>query len=98
MNTVWGWLKGFGRFWYDFIVGDDWTIAAGVCLALGGTYGLLRANVAAWWLTPVAAVAIVAFAVRRANGREAAADAAEEDADEPVAREQVAEREPLETR
>jgi hypothetical protein len=22
--------KGFGRFWWDFIVGDDWRIAAGV--------------------------------------------------------------------
>lgn len=28
---------GFGRFWWDFIVGDDWKIAAGVTavLALG---------------------------------------------------------------
>ena len=24
-------LRGFGRFWYDFIVGDDWKIAA--CVA-----------------------------------------------------------------
>jgi hypothetical protein len=29
------WVRGFGRFWYDFIVGDDWRIAAGVCLTLG---------------------------------------------------------------
>jgi hypothetical protein len=29
------WVRGFGRFWYDFIVGDDWRIAAGVCLVLG---------------------------------------------------------------
>jgi hypothetical protein len=30
-------LKAFGRFWFDFIVGDDWRIAAGVVtvLALG---------------------------------------------------------------
>lgn len=28
-------LRGFGRFWYEFIVGDDWKIAAGVCLVLG---------------------------------------------------------------
>ena len=27
-------LRGFGRFLYDFIVGDDWKIAAGVCLML----------------------------------------------------------------
>jgi hypothetical protein len=31
-------LLGFLRFWRDFIVGDDWRIAAGVCgvLAVGG--------------------------------------------------------------
>jgi hypothetical protein len=27
-------VRGFGRFWYDFIVGDDWKIAVGVCLML----------------------------------------------------------------
>jgi hypothetical protein len=27
-------LRAFGRFWYDFIVGDDWRIAAGVVLVL----------------------------------------------------------------
>jgi hypothetical protein len=29
-----GLLKSFGRFWYDFIVGDDWKIAAATVLAL----------------------------------------------------------------
>ena len=27
-------LRGFLRFWYDFIVGDDWRIAVGVVLVL----------------------------------------------------------------
>jgi hypothetical protein len=27
-------VKGFGRFWWDFIVGDDWRIAAGVVVVL----------------------------------------------------------------
>ena len=27
-------VHGFLRFWYDFIVGDDWRIAAGVSLML----------------------------------------------------------------
>jgi hypothetical protein len=30
-------LKSFGRFWYDFIIGDDWKIAAAVVVALGLT-------------------------------------------------------------
>jgi hypothetical protein len=27
-------LRGFGRFWYDFIIGDDWKIACAVALVL----------------------------------------------------------------
>jgi hypothetical protein len=27
-------IVGFGRFWWDFIVGEDWKIAAGVALVL----------------------------------------------------------------
>ena len=27
-------LKSFGQFWYDFIIGDDWKIAAAVVVAL----------------------------------------------------------------
>ena len=27
------WIAQFGRFWYDFIVGDDWTIAVAVVVA-----------------------------------------------------------------
>jgi hypothetical protein len=28
-------MRAFLRFWYDFIVGDDWKIAAGVVIAVG---------------------------------------------------------------
>jgi hypothetical protein len=27
-------LIGFGRFWWDFIIGEDWKIAAGVAVVL----------------------------------------------------------------
>ncbi|WP_329003046.1 hypothetical protein OHA18_07445 [Kribbella sp. NBC_00709] len=27
-------LKSFGAFWYDFIIGDDWKIAVAVVLSL----------------------------------------------------------------
>lgn len=29
-----GFLRGFGQFWYDFIIGDDWKIAAAVSVVL----------------------------------------------------------------
>ena len=28
-------LKSFGAFWYDFVIGDDWHVAAIVVTALG---------------------------------------------------------------
>ena len=27
-------LRGFARFWYDFVIGDDWKIAAAVAAVL----------------------------------------------------------------
>ena len=38
-------LRGFAAFWFDFIVGDDWRIAAGVALLLGGCAVLVHAQV-----------------------------------------------------
>ena len=34
-------LRAFGRFWYDFIVGDDWRIAGGVVLVLAAGAALV---------------------------------------------------------
>jgi UDP-N-acetylmuramyl pentapeptide phosphotransferase/UDP-N-acetylglucosamine-1-phosphate transferase len=59
-------LKGFAKFWYDFFVGDDWTVAVGVVLAIAATYGLSRAGVPAWWIMPVAVVILLSASVRRA--------------------------------
>lgn len=39
-------VKGFARFWWDFIVGDDWRIAAGVVVVLAAG-ALLVANTSA---------------------------------------------------
>jgi hypothetical protein len=56
----------FLRFWYDFIVGDDWRIAAGVIIALGFTAVLTGRGVAAWWVMPAAVIAILFGSLRRA--------------------------------
>jgi voltage-gated potassium channel Kch len=36
-----GFIKGFGSFWYDFLIGDDWKIAAGVVLILAVGAGIV---------------------------------------------------------
>ncbi|MFG1704187.1 hypothetical protein ACFLIM_13440 [Nonomuraea sp. M3C6] len=46
-------LKGFGRFWYDFIIGDDWKIAAAVVLALAVTLGVALSGVVSLTVTAV---------------------------------------------
>ncbi|MFI0897451.1 hypothetical protein [Streptomyces sp. NPDC020983] len=61
------WLRSFVMFWYDFVVGDDWRVAAGVTVALGATAALVHgAGVDAWWLPPVAVAVLLALSLRRA--------------------------------
>jgi hypothetical protein len=38
------WLEAFGRFWYDFIVGDSAVLAIGVIVALALTALLVAAG------------------------------------------------------
>ena len=38
-------VKSFGRFWYDFIIGDDWKIAVAVVAALAVLAGAMKAGV-----------------------------------------------------
>ena len=63
------WIRAFVDFWVDFIVGDDWTVAATVLVALLGTWGLVVAGLAAWWLLPAAALGSTALSLRRAARR-----------------------------
>ena len=62
-------VRAFGYFWWDFVVGDDWTSAVGVVLAIGITAALVAAGVDAWWLMPVAVAAILWLSLRRALNR-----------------------------
>ena len=64
-------LKAFGRFWYDFVIGDDWRGAAVVAVALALTALLVHAaSVNAWWLLPVAVIAALGWSLRRATARQ----------------------------
>ena len=62
-------VTGFVRFWWDFIVGDDWTVAVGIAAAIGLTAALAHNDVAAWWLMPLAVVALLSFSLWRARMR-----------------------------
>lgn len=61
-------LKSFGGFWYDFIVGDDWQVALIVVLALGACGALVHAaSVNAWWLLPAGVFAALGWSLYRAT-------------------------------
>ena len=60
------WLSGFGRFWWNFVIGDDWLVAVLVAAAIGATAALAAASVAAWWLLPLTVPVVLWLSLRRA--------------------------------
>jgi hypothetical protein len=59
-------LTAFGRFWWEFVIGDDWLAALLVAAAIGATAILAAAGVAAWWLLPLAVLLVLWLSLRRA--------------------------------
>ena len=58
-------VRQFLKFWYDFIIGDDWSIAVGVVAGLVLTAMLVRRSVDAWWLMPLAVTVLLAVSLWR---------------------------------
>ena len=58
-------IKQFGRFWYDFVVGDDWRIAASVIVLVVVTW-LLAKRWNPWPLLPLGVALILGASLRRA--------------------------------
>jgi tryptophan-rich sensory protein len=62
-------LRAFGAFWYDFVIGDDWRVAAAVVVALAVTFGVSRTSVPAWWIPPAAVVVLLPYSLWRVTRR-----------------------------
>ena len=62
-------IRSFAAFWYDFVIGDDWLVAAGVVISLALTYALSQAAVPAWWLVPLFLVLLLPVSLWRATRR-----------------------------
>jgi len=58
-------IRGFGQFWYDFLIGDDWKIAAAVVttLAIGAVVLLAFSPPDKVFTTVMGAGLMVAFVV-----------------------------------
>jgi hypothetical protein len=62
-------LRAFAKFWYDFVVGDDWSVAVGVVLMLALTYVVSRTDIPAWWIVPTALVIYLPLSLWRRTRR-----------------------------
>ena len=67
---LWRWTRAFVLFWVDYIIGDDWAVAAAIGVALLATWGLVEADLPAWWLLPLAVVGAVGRSLHGAVLRE----------------------------
>jgi hypothetical protein len=68
MNVV-GSIAGVGRFFYRFLVGDDWVVAAAMLLALVTTALMVAGEINAWWLVPPLAVVMTGVSLLRRETR-----------------------------
>jgi hypothetical protein len=64
---LWKGVRGFGAFWYEFVIGDDWRVAAGVVVGLLVTYGVSQSSVPAWWIAPVGVAAFLGVSLWHAT-------------------------------
>ena len=54
-------VRGFGQFWYDFLIGDDWKIAAAVVLVLAvGGVAVVTGSAGSPLLVPLLAAGLAA--------------------------------------
>jgi hypothetical protein len=60
-------LAAFGRFWWDFVVGDDWQVSVQIVVAIAATAAIAAAGVSAWWVLPPAVVLVLYASLRRAT-------------------------------
>ncbi len=56
-------LRRFGRFWWNFVVGDNLPLAVGAGAAIALTALLVHQGVNAWWLLPVSILALLCASV-----------------------------------
>jgi hypothetical protein len=68
MKRVLSWLVGFGRFWYHFIIGDDWTVAAALAVGLALTALLSRTQFPAWVVIPLIVIVMLRVSIQRTKG------------------------------
>ena len=70
-----GRLKAFARFWYDFVVGDDWRVAVAVLAALALTYAVSTTSALAWPILPAVVAVLLPLSLWRVVRRQSSKSA-----------------------
>jgi hypothetical protein len=65
MGRIWSGIIAVPLFLYNFIVGDDWTVAVAVVAGLVVTAILNANHIVAWWLMPIVAIVATGFSIQR---------------------------------
>jgi hypothetical protein len=60
-------VRAFLAFLYDFVIGDDWRIAAAVVAGLAVTYAVSQTSVPSWWVMPALLVIVLPATLWRAT-------------------------------
>jgi hypothetical protein len=60
-------IARFGRFWYDFVVGDDWRLALGVVITTALVAVAAHHGANWWWVSPPAVAALLTMSVVKAT-------------------------------
>jgi len=63
-------LRSFGRFWYDFVVGDDWKLAVGAVAAIAVAFFATHHDVNAWWEMPPSVSILLGISLAHASRRQ----------------------------
>jgi hypothetical protein len=62
------WITAGVKWWVvTFVIGDDWRVAARIGVALLATWGLVEADVVAWWLMPLLVLYATVRSLHRAT-------------------------------
>ena len=67
MKRITSRIVGFGLFWYRFIIGDDWTVAASIAIGLIATALLNTRRFPAWVVMPIIVIVMVRISVERST-------------------------------
>jgi len=60
-------LRAFAHFWWNFVVGDDWRVAAGIAVGLLLTWVAEQAGVDVWWFLPIEVAVVLGASLWRAT-------------------------------